>query len=95
MKFDRILTAGSAGNVFAGKERLRDMIEFASGRIQILPGGGISPNNINKIIEFIEPNALHFSGAKKQRRGKSKYFSAQALFVDEEKLKSLIHSSRR
>ena len=95
MKFDRILTSGCAVNVFEGKERLKEIIEFASSRIQILPGGGISPNNINKIIEFIEPNALHFSGAKKQRRGKSKHFSAEALFVDEEKLKSLIHSSRR
>ena len=95
MKFDRILTSGCAVNVFEGKERLKEIIKFASGRIQILPGGGISPNNINKIIEFIEPNALHFSGTKKEQRGKSKYFSAETLFVDEEKLKSLIHSSRR
>jgi len=94
MKFDRILTAGSAGNVFAGKERLRDMIEFASNRIQILPGGGINTENIGDVIEFIKPNALHFSGATKQFLGKSKYFNSEVLLVDEEKLKSLIKLSR-
>ena len=95
MKFDRMLTSGCAVNVFEGKERLRDMIEFASGRIQILPGGGINTENIGDVIEFIKPNALHFSGATKQFLGKSKYFNSEVLLVDEEKLKSLIKLSRR
>tara|TARA_B100001287_G_scaffold239088_1_gene212847 strand:+ start:4359 stop:5057 length:699 start_codon:yes stop_codon:yes gene_type:complete len=94
MKFDRILTSGSADNVFEGKTRLKEMIEFVSGRIQILPGGGINQENIRKIIEFLKPNALHFSGANKQRRDKSKYYSSELLLVDEHKLKKLIDSSR-
>ena len=95
MKFDRILTSGCAVNVFEGKERLKGLLNLPQVEFRFSLSSGISPNNIKKIIEFIEPNALHFSGAKKQRRGKSKHFSAEALFVDEEKLKSLIHSSRR
>lgn len=95
IKFDRILTAGSEINVFAGKERLKEMIEFASGRIQILPGGGLTPENIDEVIEFLKPNALHFSGTKKLQLGKSKYFNSEVLLVDEKKLKLLIDSSRR
>ena len=95
MKYDRILTAGCEVNVFKGKERLKEIIEFASGRIQILPGGGINPENIGDIIEFLKPSALHFSGAKKQRRKKSIYFNSEILLVDEEKLKLLIDYSRR
>jgi len=94
IKFDRILTAGSAVNVFEGKERLKEMIEFASDRIQILPGGGLCPENIHEVIEFLKPNALHFSGAKKQYRDTSKYFNSEVLLVDEEKLELLINSSR-
>lgn len=95
MKFDRILTAGSADNVFEGKERLKEIIEFASNRIEILPGGGISEKNIDEFIQFVSPNALHFSGAKKKMLGKSKHFNANVVLVDEEKLKSLINISRR
>jgi len=95
IKFDRILTAGSEINVFSGKERLKEMIEFASGRIQILPGGGLTPENIDEVIEFLKPNALHFSGTKKLQLGKSKYFNSEVLLVDEKKLKLLIDSSRR
>ena len=95
IKFDRILTAGSEINVFAGKERLKEMIEFASGRIQILPGGGLTPENIDEVIEFLKPNSLHFSGTKKLQLGKSKYFNSEVLLVDEKKLKLLIDSSRR
>lgn len=95
MKFDRILTSGCEVNVFEGKERLKEIIEFASGRIQILPGGGIHPENIGKIIEFLKPNALHFSGTQKQQREKSKYFISEVLLVDEKKLKFLMDSSRR
>tara|TARA_B100001093_G_C26723563_1_gene968904 strand:- start:54 stop:752 length:699 start_codon:yes stop_codon:yes gene_type:complete len=94
MKYDRILTSGCEVNVFKGKERLKEIIEFASGRIQILPGGGISPENIGDIIEFLKPSALHFSGAKKQRREKSIYFNSEILLVDEEKLKLLIDYTR-
>tara|TARA_B100000524_G_scaffold155230_3_gene78629 strand:+ start:3894 stop:4592 length:699 start_codon:yes stop_codon:yes gene_type:complete len=95
MKFDRILTSGCEVNVFSGKERLKEIIEFASGRIQVLPGGGISPENIDEFIKFLKPNELHFSGAKKKRRQNSKYFISEVLLVDEKKLKMLIDSSRR
>lgn len=95
LKFDRILTSGCEINVFKGKERLKEIIEFASGRIQILPGGGINPENIDEIIKFLKPSALHFSAAKQRLRDKSKYYNSEILFVDEEKLKLLIDSSLR
>ncbi len=49
--FDRILTSGQAQNVILGAETIREMIEYAAGRIEILPGGGVRAHNIVGLIE--------------------------------------------
>ena len=67
---------------------------LASNRIQILPGGGINEENIGNIIESLQPSYLHFSGAKHKTLGKSKYFKATIVAVDESKLKKLMELSR-
>ncbi len=49
--FDRILTSGQASNSVLGADTLKEMNEYAAGRIEILPGGGIRPHNIAEILE--------------------------------------------
>ena len=94
MKYDRVLTAGSAVYVELGIPRIKQMIEFASDRIQILPGGGVIPENIGVIIESLQHSAIHFSGTENGDYGKSDHFNAQGLMVDEDKLRKLIELSR-
>lgn len=56
---DRVLTSGLAPDVFYGIDVIREMIEFAEGRIQILPGAGVNLKNIDKIIEYTGCNQIH------------------------------------
>lgn len=42
----RLLTSGSAENALDGIGLIEDLIEQASGRITIMPGGGIHPGNV-------------------------------------------------
>lgn len=56
---DRVLTSGLSPDVFYGIDIIREMIEFAEGRIQILPGAGVNLKNIDKIIEFTGCNQIH------------------------------------
>ena len=49
--FDRILTSGRAATSIEGSDTIREMREYAAGRIEILPGGGIRPHNIKDLLE--------------------------------------------
>ena len=55
----RILTSGQAPSVPLGVEPLRQMVEYARGRIQILPGGGIRPANIRQVVAQIGCTQVH------------------------------------
>ena len=64
LKFDRILTSGKSVNVFEGIEMLKAFNSYADGRIQILPGGGVVVDNIQSILNGLQPEGIHFSGTK-------------------------------
>lgn len=57
--FDRILTSGGEKTVWAGIDKLRELISLANGKIEILPGSGIRPDNVQKIIEHSRCNQIH------------------------------------
>lgn len=44
--FSRILTSGAAVSAWEGRAMLKKLQERAAGRITIMPGGGISPENV-------------------------------------------------
>ena len=48
--FDRILTSGQAPSAPEGVATLGEMLPYADGRIEILPGGGIRPHNILSVL---------------------------------------------
>ncbi len=48
---DRILTSGQASNVKAGSELIRSLIEKAANQITIMPGGGLTPENVGCILQ--------------------------------------------
>ena len=44
----RILTSGQKPTVPEGIFTIKEMLEYAAGRIQVLPGAGITPENAQK-----------------------------------------------
>lgn len=56
---DRILTSGQASTVLEGSEMIEALISRAAGRIGILPGGGITPRNLERIVNLIKPKEVH------------------------------------
>ena len=57
----RILTSGQEANVSDATDTIRDMIAYARGRIQILPGAGITPKNIRRIARETGAEQLHIA----------------------------------
>lgn len=55
----RVLTSGQAPDVFYGTDVVRQMIEFAQGAIQILPGAGVNVKNIERIIQETGCTQIH------------------------------------
>jgi len=56
--FERTLTSGGAPTAWEGRGRIREMIQAFGDRIAIMPGGGITPGNIQALA--METGAVHF-----------------------------------
>ena len=61
LEFERILTSGGRGNAYENVEKLRVMVEYAGDRIEIMPGGGVRPQNLPGLIENTRARAFHSS----------------------------------
>ena len=56
---DRVLTSGLAPDVFYGLDVIREMMDFAQGAIQILPGAGVNLKNVDRILEVTGCDQIH------------------------------------
>ena len=59
---DRVLTSGLAPTALVGATTIASLIKRATGRIIIMPGGGITPKNIAAIAQQTNAQELHMSG---------------------------------
>lgn len=57
--FIRVLTSGGAATAFEGRERLAELIRRANGRIEVLPGGGVRPDNALELVQFTSCDQVH------------------------------------
>lgn len=64
MGFRRILTSGQKANAWEGRENIRQMIQYAGNRIEILPGAGIRGHNAADLISYTGCNQVHMSARK-------------------------------
>ena len=55
----RVLTSGQEPDVSWGTDTVREMIAYAAGRIQILPGAGITARNMHRILAETRAEQLH------------------------------------
>lgn len=58
--FDRILTSGQKPKAIDGIEILKQLVEKANGRIQIMAGSGVNPSNAKELAN-VGVDALHFT----------------------------------
>ena len=59
--FSTILTSGTFPNVMEGKEVLKQLVNQAKNRIEIMPGGGLRSTNISALDELVNANWYHSS----------------------------------
>lgn len=62
----RVLTSGQEPDVSLGTRTVREMIEYAAGRIQILPGAGITARNMDRIIAETGCDQIHLAAHRTQ-----------------------------
>jgi copper homeostasis protein CutC len=53
-------------------------------------GGGVSAANAYKLVNEINPDALHFSGTVKMQLDEESFFSENVLKVDEARVKRIL-----
>ena len=87
----RVLSSGLELNVDSGFNNLKEMVEYANGKIEIMAGGGINPGNISKIIDEVRPDAIHFSGTEWVEIDNNSLYRQKVLKISREKLLK-IHS---
>ena len=57
----RVLTSGQESDVSYAADTIRDMIEYADGRIEILPGAGLTVKNVSRFIAETGTSQIHFA----------------------------------
>ena len=60
--FKTILTSGTKPNVTEGKEILKNLVELANNRIDILCGGSLRSSNVSEIKNYTQAKSFHSSG---------------------------------
>ena len=73
---ERILTSGLKSSAIDGADLISQLIKLASGKIIIIPGGGIRPHNVAALITKITPMEIH-SSAKTYRASKMKVIDSE------------------
>jgi copper homeostasis protein len=66
---DRVLTSGQEASCLEGLEMIAALQRQASGRIIVLPGGGLTPQNIRKIVQATGVNEVHLSARSSVESG--------------------------
>lgn len=72
MGFVRVLTSGGAENAFNGITTIANLVALAKGRIEIMPGAGINPDNIKEIASKTGAQNFH-SSARTTIKSKMEY----------------------
>jgi copper homeostasis protein len=57
--FDRILTKGCSTNAVDGIENIKKYVEYANGRISVMPGGKVTKDNFMKFVEYAKCSEVH------------------------------------
>ncbi len=99
---DRILTSGGKNSALEGAENIRKLIELAGNRIVIMPGAGITENNIAELVKKTGLKEFHGS-FRSSYSSKMQYFNydmsdwkddTSQLYSDKEKIQIALKKAR-
>ena len=93
MGFKRILTSGSSQSVAQGINRLKELVSYANGRIEIMAGGGVKEELIPELKDA-GVHAIHFSGTSQVIVEPGTAFEETLLLPDENKLTAILAAIR-
>jgi copper homeostasis protein len=66
---DRVLTSGGQNSCVQGRQLLAELHQQAAGRIIIMAGGGLTPQNVNDIVAATGISEVHLSARKPVESG--------------------------
>ncbi len=96
---DRLLTSGMKPSAAAGTDLIAEMINKTNGKIIIMPGGGIRPDNLKKLALKTGATEFHSSAisfikgkntGKKVKMGDNDNDDSKIVTVDEEVIREMI-----
>jgi len=91
---DRILTSGRAKTALAGLSLITRLVQAAAGRVIIMPGSGITPQNIRTILAASGATEIHAGSAVsiKKEYPQSELFLTPRHVVDPQKVRALLEA---
>jgi copper homeostasis protein len=66
---DRVLTSGQEASVLEGLPLIVELTKRAGDRIVIMPGGGITARNVERIVAAAKPREMHFAALDRVESG--------------------------
>ena len=63
----RVLTSGQANSAILGAQTIAQMVRFSQGAIEILPGAGVTPDNVLELLEITGCTQVHLSRRRELR----------------------------
>ena len=63
LKITRVLTSGQQPSVITGAKLVAELITYAAGRIEILPGAGLDHSNMADFVEKTGTDQVHFAAS--------------------------------
>ncbi|WP_034337924.1 copper homeostasis protein CutC [Deinococcus misasensis] len=63
----RVLTSGQASTAFEGRQLIAALVRQARDRLTILPGSGITKDNVIPLLQATHAREVHFSGRSAQK----------------------------
>ncbi len=92
---ERILTSGQAAAAWEGIPLIRTLVEKSAGRIEIMPGAGITSKNLREIAAATGATVFHASAKKMVAANRTRASSPvegreEMAVLDEEELQRLI-----
>ena len=61
LKIERVLSSGGLADAWSGREKLRELVAHAAGRIGVVPAGGVRADHARELVEFTGARELHSS----------------------------------
>jgi copper homeostasis protein len=66
---DRVLTSGQEASVLEGLPLIAELVQRAGRRIIVMPGGGITARNADRIVAAAKPREIHFAALEPAASG--------------------------